>query len=90
MAPVQRICIPCVDNIVDVQFISRTFSKLQIAEVSKTLIKPGQNKLSIIIDIKRWYDTEVAYNFIQRLRDESKEARIVYKDEKWWPVYALE
>jgi hypothetical protein len=87
MAPIQSICIPCVDNTIDTLFIAKTFSKLKIAKVDKIYIKHIYNKLSIIIDIYCWYDTEVAYNFIQRLKDQSKEARIVYKDDKWWPVY---
>jgi hypothetical protein len=89
MAPIKKICIPCVDNEIDIQLISKTFSRLKIAEVNKIFIKPGTNKVSIIIQIKHWHDTETAYNFIQRLKNRSKEARIVYKDEQWWPVYPV-
>ena len=89
MAPVQRICIPCVDSAIDVQLIAKTFAKQKIAKVDRTYIKPEKNKVSIIIVIDRWFDTEVAYNFIQRLKDASREARIVYKDDDWWPVYIV-
>lgn len=91
MTPVQKICIPCVDNAIDVQIIYKTFANLQIAKIKKIHVIPynNNNKLSIVIHIDHWYDTEVAYNFIQRLKDPSKEARIMYKnhDELWWPVY---
>lgn len=38
------------------------------------------------VSIESWTDCEIAYNFIQRLKDTSKETRIVYDNDYWWPV----
>jgi hypothetical protein len=38
------------------------------------------------IYIGSWCDTEVAYNFLQRLKDINKESRLVHYCEEWWPV----
>lgn len=39
------------------------------------------------IEIKSWYNTETANNFINCLINPSKQARIIYGYNNWWKVY---
>lgn len=83
MNPITSIYIPCIEKYFDAQFIADVFDKNQIAKVSKIYLEPN----NAYIEIKSWYDTESAYNFIERLRNPNREARIIYNDDDWWPVY---
>ena len=80
-------------NNIDVEFsaiyIGNMFWKHNIAQVSSITLLPiiGNGQLAII-EIRHWCDSEVAYNFIRRLRMPEGEARIVHTDDQWWPVQA--
>ena len=71
-------------------YIAYALLKADIAKVMSITLRPyvsGQrlyNEAHIIID--EWCDTEVAYNFIQRLKKTEGEARLVHSGEYWWPV----
>lgn len=72
------------------EYIAKTFWNQNVAKVSKVTLIPyikNSKKYSIAyININEWFDSEAAYNFIQRLNDSTKEARLVYMDDNWWPV----
>lgn len=81
-------------NNIDAKFsasdIAHLFWAQNIAEVERITLMPylttiGLQKCAIIY-IRHWCDTEVAYNFIQRLKLPEGEARLVYTDDQWWPV----
>ena len=61
-----------------------------IATISQVTIVPFNSKSGPLnrayLDIHEWHTTEAAYNFIQRLKDSTREARIVHSDDNWWPV----
>jgi hypothetical protein len=61
-----------------------------IATISRVTLVPFNAKSGslnrVYLDIHEWHTTEAAYNFIQRLKDSNKEARIVYSDDNWWAV----
>ena len=61
-----------------------------IATISQVTIVPFNSKSGPLnrayLDIHEWHTTEVAYNFIQRLKDSNKEARIIHTDDNWWAV----
>lgn len=82
--------INCVDSQYTQEYIANVFWRQHIAKVSSiTLIpylKNGDIYTIAYIAIDEWCDSEAAYNFIQRLKDPSKEARIVHHDDDWWPV----
>jgi hypothetical protein len=61
-----------------------------IATISRVTLVPFKAKYGLLnrvyLDIHEWHTTEAAYNFIQRLKDPSREARIVHSDDNWWAV----
>ena len=100
MSPITSFYIPCVENFITADFIANVFYKNGIAKVSKILFEPikkhlSKNKKNIIskkykrafILVHYWLDTENAYNFIQRLINNSLETRFQYGDDQWWPIY---
>jgi hypothetical protein len=93
MNPITSIYIPHVDKLFDAEFISNIFDKNGIAKISKIVLEPYSSTKEktlkynrAYIGIKFWHDTEAAFNFIDRLRNPLREARIVYKDDYWWSV----
>jgi len=48
--------------------------------------KRNQLCYTAYIEVAEWCDREVAYNLIQKIKDPTKEARIVYADDDWWAV----
>lgn len=91
MSPViNRICIPFVELNYDADYIINTFYCQSIATVSRVTSTSFHNKYGkynrIYLDIHEWHPTEIAYNFIQRLKNENCEARIIHNDDDWWPV----
>lgn len=95
MFAITSLFIPRIDKRFNAEFIANTFEKNGIAKVSKIFIEPyknNKNRLNnnyyrVFIGIKSWCETETAYNFVSKLRDPSREARIVYSDDNWWPVF---
>ena len=87
---VKSVMINCVDSQYTQEYIANVFWRQHIAKVSSiTLIpylKNGDIYTIAYIAIDEWCDSEAAYNFIQRLKDPSKEARLVHHDDDWWPV----
>lgn len=94
MNPITSIYIPRIDAEFNAKFIANVFDRNGIAQVSRVYIEPyssimkknlnGYNRAYIAI--KSWHDTETAFNFIERLRNPTREARIVYSDDNWWVV----
>ena len=71
------------------EFIANLFWRQHIAEVSSITIMPylKDDKVYKIayITIREWCDSEIAYNFMCRLKNNG-EAKIIYDDEKAWSV----
>lgn len=91
MRVIKNIYIPFVEKHHTAEFISNVFRKNNIAEVSQVYLLPyyDSNKYNrAFIGIKSWFDTEVAYNFIKKLKSRNLEARIIYQDDNWWTVQA--
>ena len=94
MNAITSIYIPRIDTVFNAEFIADIFDRNGIAKVSrvyiepyKSLIKNGLNNYNrAYIAIKTCHDTEAAFNFIDRLRNPTREARLVYSDDNWWPV----
>lgn len=93
---IQNIYIPRIESIFNAEFIADTFHKNGIAKVSKIYIEPyiEHNKYTITekynrayINIKYWYNTKSATNFIDRLMNPNREVRLIYDDENWWPIH---
>lgn len=85
--------IPCVESQYTQEYIANVFWRQYIAKVSNITLIPyiKNSKNSEIyniayINIAEWCDSEVAYNFIQRVNNPLKEARIVHKEDNWWVV----
>jgi len=94
MNTITSLYIPCVQDTFNSEFIVNLFDKSGIAQVSSVAMEPIKKTISepkkynrVYIGIKVWNDTEAAFNLIKRLRNPSVEAKIVYCDDNWWPVY---
>jgi hypothetical protein len=84
MSPITSIYLPNIQKDVNAEFIAHIFEKNDIAKVSRIAIEHKKNKKFAYVGIQFWHDTEVAYNFINRLNNPNKEARIVYRGDDWW------
>lgn len=77
-------------------YITYKFLQYKIAKIKKIVFEQygftkSRKKLNNIkyvayIEIDYWCDTEIAYNFIKRLKNQSIETRFIYQDENWWTV----
>jgi hypothetical protein len=86
MSVITSIYLPYIQKNINAEFIAHIFERNDIAQVSRIAIEFNKKtkKSCAYIAIDSWRDTENAYNFIARLKNPNKEARIVYKDDDWW------
>jgi hypothetical protein len=91
MNTIKSLYIPCLESSVTGNQIIEVFYMNGIATVGKVTLIPIIKNLTVYnkayVDILQWHDTEVSYNFIQRLRDPSRETRLVYSDDDWFAMY---
>ena len=82
--------IPCVEHQYTAEYIANVFWKQRLAKISSITLIPYLKNTTIYnicyIAIEHWCDSEVAYNFIQRLKDTNKETRVIHFRDDWWPV----
>ena len=88
--------IPCVEfpNTVNFneqhRYVAETFWKQNIAKISDVTLIPYWRNEEVVyvgfITVQEWMDTENAYNFIKKLDNSNKEARIVYDVDDWWVI----
>lgn len=86
---IESLYISKIEPVFDAVYIADVFEYLGIAQISRVAIESlGENSdfNCAYVDIKYWYDTEVAYNFINRLNNTNKETRLIHHDEDWWVV----
>ena len=79
------------DGVNNSEYIANAFWSQNIAQVSSIVLLPylKNNKLCQMayIEIAGWCDSEVAYNFIRRLKVLEGEARLNHNlNEDWWAV----
>ena len=79
---------------IDEQKIIDIFHKQQLGQIYKVSIirLPDSKKRSYpiyqaYIYFSAWYDTEIAYNFQQRIFGAKAQARVVYDDPWFWVVF---
>jgi hypothetical protein len=80
---------------VNAELIMDTFSKQDIGRISNVSIvrvpreeeKRGHPVYKAILKFSVWYQTEIAYNFQQRILTGKKQARVVYDDPWYWVVF---
>lgn len=72
------------------EYIATILWKQKIAKVNSVTMIPylKDNEVFnlVYVYIETWCDSEVAYNFINRLKDSKKETRLVYNSDNWWNV----
>jgi len=77
-----------IDCGIDCKYIEKTLREQGYAMVSAITLIPYLKNNTVYqrayVKVASWADTEVAYNFIQRLKNPSIEARIVHHDDDWW------
>jgi hypothetical protein len=98
MCALMSLYIPHIEYGIDAQFIANVFYYQNIATIKRITLVPYIKPIGkydymcfqrAYIDIHMWHDSEVAYNFIQRVKKPKVEARIIYDiiDEAcWWIV----
>ena len=72
------------------EYIANTFWNQHIAQIKSIVLTPYIYHSTIYqtayIHIDKWCDSEIAYNFITRLKDKQKITKIVHYVDDWWPV----
>lgn len=72
------------------EYIANVFWNQNLAKVRSITLIPYLKNSEIYniayITIEQWCDSEAAYNFIQRLKNPEREARIVHHEDYWWLV----
>jgi len=63
---------------------------LQVCKTRKICVMPDfkrkQMCYTAYIEVAEWCEQAAAYNLIQKIKDPTKEARVVYADDDWWVV----
>lgn len=90
MSVIKSLMIPCVESQYTQEYIANVLWSQHIAKVSSITLIPYIKNSEIYsiayIAIAEWCDTEAAYNFIQRLKNPDREARLVHHSDDWWPI----
>jgi hypothetical protein len=88
MSAITSLYIPNIQKEITAEFIAFVFERNLIAQVSRVAIEYNKKnkKYYAFVEIRAWYDTETAYNFITRLKNPYKETRFIYRDDEWWIV----
>lgn len=97
MSALMSLSISDIENGVNAQHIANVFYYQNIATIKRITLVPYIKAIGrfdykcyqkAYIDIYEWHDSEVAYNFIQRVKNPYKEARIIHNliDEASWCV----
>lgn len=97
MTSIINLYIPRIDSKFNAEFIADIFDRNGIADISRIYMEPckpvtkngssEENRYNrAYIEIKSWYDTETAYNFIESIKNPNKEARIIFGHNSWWTV----
>lgn len=91
MSVINSLMIPCVESQYTQEYIANVLWSQHIAKVSSITLIPYIKNSEIYsiayIAIAEWCDTEAAYNFITRLKNPNREARIVHHSDDWWAVH---
>ena len=82
--------IPSVELKYTSEYIASTLWKQKIAKVNCITMIPYLRDNEVFnlayVYIDTWSDSEIAYNFINRLKDSTKETRLVHNSDDWWNV----
>jgi hypothetical protein len=88
---IQSIVISFIERQITAEYIANVLWKQHIAQVKTITLIPYLKNSSVLqiayIEVAEWCDTEVAYSFVQRLKNPYRETRLVHNsDEEWWVV----
>lgn len=86
--PIIHLVIPLVESRYSTSYITGVFNRLNIGRVSSVTLNMYSHKYNTAhITIDEWYDTESAYSIIKRLKDETRETRLVHNsNDEWWVI----
>lgn len=87
---IKSLLIPCIESQYTQEYIANVFWCQDIAKVSNITLIPYIKHSEIYsiayINIAEWGANEAAYNFIHRLKNSTKETRIIHHEDSWWSV----
>lgn len=87
MFPIKSLFIPHIELYVDAEFVMNLFYENHIATISRVTFENNCSSYKrAYVDIYEWHDTEIAYNFIKRLKNEQIETKLIHSDDDWWVV----
>lgn len=93
MSAIKSIFIPHFEKHYNANYLHDVFNNNKIAKINKIAIeKYNKNDpynryyKKAFIEIDTWYDTEIAYNFVKKLRNPYFETKLSHKHDKWWIV----
>jgi hypothetical protein len=86
MNAITSLYIPHVEPYYSADYVADILDRNGIAKVSKIAFELNNKYKRAWIDIKAWHDTDAAYNFINMLRNPSREVRLVHCGDYWWSV----
>jgi hypothetical protein len=98
MGALMNLFVPNIEYGIDAHYIANVFYLQNIATIKSITLVPYINHIGNYdymwyqkahITIHEWHDSEVAYKFIQRVKNANVEAQIVYDlidEASWWSV----
>jgi hypothetical protein len=90
MTIIKSFIISFIDTHITSEYIANVLWNQHIAQVRGIILVPYLRDSVVeqiaYVDINHWCDSEVAYNFRNRLTNPDVETRIVHRDEEWWVV----
>jgi len=87
MSIIKSLCIEFVELYVDANYIMNLFYVSDIATIRcVTIYQDSSAYKRAFVEIYEWHDSEVAYNFIKRLKNPNVETKLIHSDDDWWVV----
>ena len=90
MSAIKQLTVNSVESEYTAEYIANVLWRQNIAQVkSITLIPYLKGRIVLqtaYVEVETWCDSEIAYNFIHRLNNGTKEARLVHNSDDWWKV----
>lgn len=87
---ISTLYLPTVDRGYDEMYIAKAFENAGIARLHSVAVESTNHQYNrVYVEIDYWHDTEIAYNFMMRLKNPLTETRIIHNNENelWWIVY---
>ena len=87
MSVIKSLYVEFIELYVDANYIMNLFYISDIATISRITMHQDESAYKrAYVEIYEWHDSEVAYNFIKRLKNPNVETKLIHSDDDWWVV----